>query len=79
MNYYYYGLFMVGVMIKLTGIEPTVAFNLAVPLLAALTGGGVFGLAANLSPPRSAKTCPYRAVCLPGLMAILVCADIQQP
>jgi len=49
MNYYYYGLFIVGVLIKLTGIQPTIAFNLAVPTLAALTAVNVFSLAGNLS------------------------------
>ncbi|MBE7557222.1 MAG: glycosyltransferase family 39 protein [Anaerolineales bacterium] len=49
LNYYYYGLFLVGVLIKLTGIQPTIAFNLAVPTLAALTAANVFSLAGNLS------------------------------
>jgi YYY domain-containing protein len=49
LNYYYYGLFIVGVLIKLTGIQPTLAFNLAVPTLAALTAANVFSLAGNLS------------------------------
>jgi len=48
-NYYYYGLFLVGILVKLTGIQPTVAFNLAVPLLAGLTAGNVFCLASHLT------------------------------
>jgi YYY domain-containing protein len=48
-NYYYYGLFLIGVLIKLTGIQPGIAFNLAVPLLAALTASNVFSLAGNLA------------------------------
>jgi YYY domain-containing protein len=51
-NYYYYGLFLVGVLVKLTGIQPTIAFNLAVPMLAALTAGGVFSLGYNLGAGR---------------------------
>lgn len=47
-NYYYYGLFLVGILVKLTGIQPTVAFNLAVPLLAALTAVNVFCLTYHL-------------------------------
>ncbi|MBN1991739.1 MAG: glycosyltransferase family 39 protein [Anaerolineae bacterium] len=49
MNYYYYGLFLVGLLIKLTGIRPEIAFNLAVPMLAGLTASNVFSLAGNLS------------------------------
>ncbi len=49
MNYYYYGLFIAGVLIKLTGIQPSIAFNLAVPSLAALTAINVFTLAGNLA------------------------------
>ncbi|TMC20653.1 MAG: hypothetical protein E6J34_12015 [Chloroflexi bacterium] len=36
-NYYYYGYVIIGVLTKLTGIIPTVAFNLAIPTLFALT------------------------------------------
>ena len=51
-NYYYYGLFLVGILVKLTGIQPTIAFNLAVPTLAGLTAGSVFCLAYNLAASR---------------------------
>jgi YYY domain-containing protein len=45
MNYYYFGFVVVGALVKLTGIVPWVAYNLAIPTLAALTGAGVAGIA----------------------------------
>ncbi|HZU01979.1 MAG TPA: DUF2298 domain-containing protein, partial [Ktedonobacteraceae bacterium] len=39
-NYYYYGYVIFGSLIKLTGIVPTTAFNLAIPTLFAMTFSG---------------------------------------
>ncbi|MFB0545345.1 MAG: DUF2298 domain-containing protein, partial [Anaerolineae bacterium] len=47
-NYYYYGQFIVTLVIKLTGIEPSVAFNLAIPMLFALTVANAFCVGYNL-------------------------------
>lgn len=52
LNYYYWGQIIVGTLIKFTGIVPWVGFNLAVPLLAALTGVGAFTVTYHLLPER---------------------------
>lgn len=44
-NYYYFGFVLVGVPTLLTGIMPSIAYNLIVPTLFALTGVGAFSLA----------------------------------
>ena len=48
-NYYYYGYVVIGSLIKLTGIVPTTAFNLAIPTLFALTFCGAFSVVYALS------------------------------
>ena len=48
LNYYYWGHFLLAIPIRLTGIIPTVAFNLAVPLLFALTVTGAYTIGYNL-------------------------------
>jgi YYY domain-containing protein len=47
-NYYYFGFVFVGTLTKLVGTVPAIAYNLAVPLLFALTGVGAFSVAYNL-------------------------------
>src|SRR5579859_5489100 len=47
-NYYYFGHFLMASLAKLLDIQPAVAFNLAIPLIFALTAVAVFGVAANI-------------------------------
>ena len=47
-NYYYFGFVLVAVLVKLTGIVPWVAYNLAIPTWFGLTAAGAFGVAASL-------------------------------
>ena len=49
LNYYYWGYFLVSLPMRVTGIVPTTAFNLAVPLFFALTFTGAFSLVYNLT------------------------------
>jgi YYY domain-containing protein len=48
LNYYYQGHFIVACMVKLTGMDPAVAFNVAIPFLYALTFTGAATIVYNL-------------------------------
>ncbi|HLJ80678.1 MAG TPA: DUF2298 domain-containing protein, partial [Ktedonobacterales bacterium] len=48
-NYYYYGQYIMAVLIRLTGITTTTAFNLEIPLLFGLTFSGAFSVLAGLT------------------------------
>lgn len=48
-NYYYYGIYLVSLPIKLTGIDPAVAFNLVIPTLFGLTLAGGYALVAQIT------------------------------
>ena len=48
-NYYYFGQFLVATLIELTGIVPTTAFNLAIPMLFALTFSGALSVIGGIS------------------------------
>jgi YYY domain-containing protein len=62
-NYYYYGYVTVGAPVLLLGIVPSIAYNLIIPTLFAVTGISAFSVAFNLvsawkpnPPPQSSQT-----------------------
>ena len=57
MNYYYWGWVVIGALVKLTGIVPEVAYNLALPTLYALLGAGIASL---LTAAAGARACDDR-------------------
>ena len=58
LNYYYWGQFIIGCFIHLTGITTEIAYNLAIPTLFALTVGGAFTIGSNLVRVPTAKLGP---------------------
>lgn len=48
-NYYYYGFVIVGMLVKLTGIMPSIAYNLILPTLFSLLAIGMFSIIWNIS------------------------------
>jgi YYY domain-containing protein len=52
-NHHYFGLVFIGALVHLTGIVPTIAYNLAVPTLFALTALGAWGVGYNLVSPKA--------------------------
>ncbi|MEP7286767.1 MAG: DUF2298 domain-containing protein [Chloroflexota bacterium] len=52
LNYYYFGFVLVGAPVKLLGVMPSVAYNLIIPTLFALTGIGAFCVAFNIVASR---------------------------
>ncbi|MCL5025214.1 MAG: DUF2298 domain-containing protein, partial [Chloroflexi bacterium] len=70
LNYYYYGQIIVATLVKFSGVLPVMAYNLTVPTLYALTAGGAFSLAYNLSSPGSSRW--WRPFVAGGLAAVFL-------
>ena len=74
MNYYYYGYQILAALVKLTGVRPTVAFNLAIPTLFALTVTGVFSLVHTLAAGLRRRAARWQDGIGAGLLAAFIVA-----
>ena len=67
-NYYYYGMYLVAFLFKVTGIPSEIAFNLAQPTIIGLLASGTFSLAATLGR----DLIRHRAAAVPaGMVGVL--------
>ncbi len=70
LNYYYWGYFVISGIIRVTGILPTTAFNLAVPMFFALTLTGAYTLVYNLAEGVRQRRAASHVITLPGIGAL---------
>ncbi|MGH3066736.1 MAG: DUF2298 domain-containing protein [Gaiellaceae bacterium] len=70
-NYYYFGFVVVGALVEATAIAPSVAYNLAIPTLAAFLGTAVFGTCLALVA-RTRGVVRRRSLLTAGLAAVFV-------
>ena len=71
-NYYYYGFVPVAALIRLTGIVPEVAYNLALPMLFAFTLTGAFSVGYNLAEALRQRGAPMVRRCNPVWAGVAV-------
>ncbi|MEO6457279.1 MAG: DUF2298 domain-containing protein, partial [Chloroflexia bacterium] len=67
-NYYYYGYFVVGCIIKLVGMDPAIAFNLAIPTLYAMAFSGAASIGYNIVAASRSERGSLNAVSRVGMM-----------
>lgn len=70
-SYYYFGYILMAMLIRLSGIVSTTAFNLLAPVLLGLTLCAAFGVVSNLTTLQRGKTRPDLIAGLSGLCGAL--------
>jgi YYY domain-containing protein len=71
LNYYYFGWVLVGVLTKLTGVVPAIAYNIALPTWWAMTGIGAFSVAWNACAGFGGIEAYWRRRWLAGVIALV--------
>jgi YYY domain-containing protein len=74
LNYYYLGQLVLGLLVRLTGVEPTQGYNLALAALFALTVTAAFTVASTLAEAARRQGVPVRAPLAAGGAAVLLLA-----
>ena len=75
LNYYYWGYFVVSNIIKVSGILPYIAFNLAVPMFFALSITGAYSVVYNLTEGLRKRQVISQESALPGVNFSMPGAD----
>jgi YYY domain-containing protein len=77
LNYYYLGHYVVALLVRAVGLDPTVGFNLAVPLFFALSGTAAYAVAAELYAALGrAGEGPRRSPVFAGLAAAVLAVAV---
>ena len=70
-SYYYFGYVMLNMLVQLTGVAPSIAFNLGLASIFALTLVSAFGLVYNLTAGDDEKPASHRRAIVFGLLGAL--------
>ncbi|HET9111919.1 MAG TPA: DUF2298 domain-containing protein [Ktedonobacterales bacterium] len=71
-NYYYFGHFLMALVAKLLGTQPSVAFNLAVGLTFGLAAVAIFGVASNIAAVARGERRSLTPAALAGALSVLL-------
>jgi YYY domain-containing protein len=76
LNYYYYGMYLVAFMMKVTGIPTEIAFNLAQPTIIAFLASGVCGVVMALGRAMTRRTSLVAGAGLVGVLLVNVSGNL---